>query len=59
MDRRDAIKQACVYAKESADRMVIISGKGTDPYIMEAHGGQIWLESKTKKGTTVFISIPL
>ena len=36
LDRREAIRTACSLAK-SGDA-VLISGKGTDPYIMEAHG---------------------
>jgi UDP-N-acetylmuramoyl-L-alanyl-D-glutamate--2,6-diaminopimelate ligase len=38
MDRRSAIREAFVFAKKIPDSMVIISGKGTDPYIMEANG---------------------
>lgn len=36
MDRREAITHALKQANESTT--VLISGKGTDPYIMEAHG---------------------
>lgn len=36
MDRRQAIAQAISYAKPGS--VVLISGKGTDPYIMEAGG---------------------
>ena len=36
LDRRDAIKKALFSAKE--ENAVIITGKGTDPFIMEAHG---------------------
>jgi UDP-N-acetylmuramoyl-L-alanyl-D-glutamate--2,6-diaminopimelate ligase len=35
-DRRDAIRKALSIAKEGD--AVIITGKGTDPYIMEANG---------------------
>lgn len=42
MDRREAIRKAFqsagIYAKDSLETVVIISGKGTDPYIMEADG---------------------
>lgn len=39
MDRRMAIHEACVRAdKNPTESIVIISGKGTDPYIMESHG---------------------
>ncbi|NQV93162.1 UDP-N-acetylmuramyl-tripeptide synthetase [Candidatus Kaiserbacteria bacterium] len=39
MDRRKAIHEACVRAhKKPIETAVIITGKGTDPYIMEAHG---------------------
>ena len=36
MDRRAAIRAALAYAR--AGDVVLISGKGTDPFIMEAHG---------------------
>jgi UDP-N-acetylmuramoyl-L-alanyl-D-glutamate--2,6-diaminopimelate ligase len=36
MDRREAIKHALSVAAEGD--VVLISGKGTDPYIMEANG---------------------
>ena len=42
IDRRKAIHKAFVYAKKisknNQNTVVIISGKGTDPYIMEANG---------------------
>jgi UDP-N-acetylmuramoyl-L-alanyl-D-glutamate--2,6-diaminopimelate ligase len=41
IDRREAIHEAFKLAKETfnqTDTMVLISGKGTDPYIMEAKG---------------------
>lgn len=39
MDRRKAIHEACARAqKNPTETVVIITGKGTDPYIMEAHG---------------------
>jgi UDP-N-acetylmuramoyl-L-alanyl-D-glutamate--2,6-diaminopimelate ligase len=36
MDRREAIRAALALAKDGD--AVLITGKGTDPYIMEAHG---------------------
>lgn len=36
MDRREAIRNA--FKKASAKSVVLITGKGTDPYIMEANG---------------------
>ena len=39
MDRRDAIRKALSIAKEGD--AIIITGKGTDPYIMEANGEKI------------------
>jgi signal transduction histidine kinase len=27
--------------------------------IVEAHGGEIWVESAPKKGTTIFIWLPI
>ncbi|HEC30779.1 MAG TPA: UDP-N-acetylmuramoyl-L-alanyl-D-glutamate--2,6-diaminopimelate ligase [Candidatus Yonathbacteria bacterium] len=39
MDRRQAIARACSLAKEGAT--VIITGKGTDPYIMGAKGNKL------------------
>ncbi|MEX1120283.1 MAG: cyanophycin synthetase, partial [Candidatus Paceibacterota bacterium] len=38
MDRRTAIYEACLYAQKTEGAVVLISGKGTDPYIMEARG---------------------
>ncbi len=38
MNRREAIREALTYAKNISDAIVLISGKGTDPYIMEAGG---------------------
>ena len=39
LDRREAIKEAFKIAKKGD--VVIITGKGTDPYIMEANGSRI------------------
>ncbi|MCK9352378.1 MAG: UDP-N-acetylmuramyl-tripeptide synthetase [Candidatus Paceibacterota bacterium] len=45
MDRRDAIREAFSIAKEGD--AVIITGKGTDPYIMEANGEKTpWDDAK-------------
>ncbi len=38
MDRRAAIRAALAYARQGD--AVLISGKGTDPFIMEAHGAK-------------------
>jgi UDP-N-acetylmuramyl tripeptide synthase len=39
MDRREAIRKALNFAwNENSKTAVLITGKGTDPYIMEAHG---------------------
>ncbi len=39
LDRREAIAEALALAKSGgAKNAVLITGKGTDPYIMEAHG---------------------
>jgi len=38
LDRKEAIRAACNRAKEIPGSTVLITGKGTDPYIMEAHG---------------------
>lgn len=45
MDRREAIAKAISLAKEGD--AVLITGKGTDPYIMEANGNKIpWSDAK-------------
>jgi UDP-N-acetylmuramoyl-L-alanyl-D-glutamate--2,6-diaminopimelate ligase len=45
MDRRDAIHAALLLAKEGD--VVLVSGKGTDPYIMEAAGAKtLWSDSR-------------
>ncbi len=47
MDRREAIREALTRAHEESHTTslprvaVLITGKGTDPYIMEAHGNKI------------------
>ncbi len=38
LDRRDAIDYALKLANGSKNSAVLITGKGTDPFIMEAHG---------------------
>lgn len=38
MDRRRAIRVALEFAKSGIGDAVLITGKGTDPYIMRAHG---------------------
>ena len=38
MDRRLAIRRALVLANQGKGNCVLVSGKGTDPYIMRAHG---------------------
>ena len=45
MDRRAAIRAALAYAR--AGDAVLISGKGTDPFIMEARGAKIpWSDAQ-------------
>lgn len=48
LDRREAINSAIVRAKKSKkESVVLISGKGTDPYIMEANGKKTpWSDAK-------------
>jgi len=41
IDRREAMHEAFKQARNMPNSMVIISGKGTDPYIMEAGGKKI------------------
>jgi UDP-N-acetylmuramoyl-L-alanyl-D-glutamate--2,6-diaminopimelate ligase len=38
LDRSEAIRAACVRAAQTPGSTVLITGKGTDPYIMEAGG---------------------
>jgi UDP-N-acetylmuramoyl-L-alanyl-D-glutamate--2,6-diaminopimelate ligase len=38
LDRREAIKHACVVAKQTHGSTILVTGKGTDPYIMGAMG---------------------
>lgn len=46
MDRRQAINEALGRAKTGD--VVLITGKGTDPYIMRAHGEkEVWSDSET------------
>ncbi|MEE8378093.1 MAG: ATP-binding protein, partial [Candidatus Aminicenantaceae bacterium] len=49
------------YKVDSSNTTLEGSGLGLNiaKYIIEAHGGNIWLESKIKKGTTVSFTIPL
>lgn len=48
MDRREAIAKAISYAR--IGNVILISGKGTDPYIMEAHGRKIpWSDAEVAK----------
>jgi UDP-N-acetylmuramoyl-L-alanyl-D-glutamate--2,6-diaminopimelate ligase len=45
LDRRQAIRDALKEAKEGD--MVLVTGKGTDPYIMLAHGAkEVWSDKK-------------
>ena len=45
MDRREAIRAALKLAH--AGDAILITGKGTDPYIMEANGRKTpWLDSR-------------
>ena len=44
MDRREAIAKALSLSKP--DDVVLVSGKGTDPYIMEANGKKtVWSDA--------------
>lgn len=48
MDRREAIREAISWARPGD--VVIISGKGTDPYIMEANGMKIpWSDEEVAR----------
>lgn len=48
MDRREAIKHAL--ASAHAGDVVLISGKGTDPFIMGAHGSKLpWSDAKVAR----------
>ena len=48
MDRREAISEAFKSAKK--DDIVIITGKGTDPYIMGANNSKIpWSDASVAK----------
>ena len=48
LNRRDAIKKAFTLAKEKD--IVLITGKGTDPYIMEANGKKTpWSDTQVAK----------
>jgi UDP-N-acetylmuramoyl-L-alanyl-D-glutamate--2,6-diaminopimelate ligase len=38
MNRREAIKTAFIHSQKKQNVVVLITGKGTDPYIMGAHG---------------------
>lgn len=40
LDRRQAIARAIAIAKETKNAAVLITGKGTDPYIMGPHGSK-------------------
>jgi UDP-N-acetylmuramoyl-L-alanyl-D-glutamate--2,6-diaminopimelate ligase len=45
MDRREAIKKAIELAPQGG--YVLVSGKGTDPYIMEANGKKtLWSDAE-------------
>ena len=47
MDRREAIREAVRDASKSENSIVLITGKGTDPYIMGAHNSKIpWNDAK-------------
>jgi UDP-N-acetylmuramyl tripeptide synthase len=50
MDRRKAISTAIREASFASNSVVIITGKGTDPYIMEADGKKIpWSDKEVAK----------
>tara|TARA_B100000745_G_scaffold53689_2_gene31884 strand:+ start:3406 stop:4677 length:1272 start_codon:yes stop_codon:yes gene_type:complete len=47
MDRREAIKRALISASRIPESAVLITGKGTDPYIMRADGAkEPWSDSR-------------
>jgi UDP-N-acetylmuramoyl-L-alanyl-D-glutamate--2,6-diaminopimelate ligase len=47
IDRREAITRAITLAKETANPAVLITGKGTDPYIMGPNGEKIPWDDRT------------
>jgi UDP-N-acetylmuramoyl-L-alanyl-D-glutamate--2,6-diaminopimelate ligase len=47
LDRRAAIERAITLAKELTNPAVLITGKGTDPYIMVANGKKIPWDDRT------------
>ena len=49
------------YKVDSSNTTLEGSGLGLNiaKYIIEAHGGKIWLKSETRKGTTVTFTLPL
>jgi len=47
MDRREAIHRALIYAQRGVGDAVLISGKGTDPYIMGPNGTrEAWSDAR-------------
>jgi UDP-N-acetylmuramoyl-L-alanyl-D-glutamate--2,6-diaminopimelate ligase len=50
MDRRAAIRYALELAKNNKGDAVLITGKGTDPYIMRAHGArEPWSDARVAR----------
>lgn len=50
MDRREAIRTAIESAAKTKDSVVLITGKGTDPYIMKAGGEKLpWSDYEVAK----------
>ncbi len=47
LDRRDAIARAIALAKEKQNPAIIITGKGTDPFIMGKNGTKIAWDDRT------------
>lgn len=47
IDRKEAITRAIALTKETANPAVLITGKGTDPYIMGPNGGKLPWDDRT------------
>ena len=47
LDRREAIARALTIAKETKNAAVLITGKGTDPFIMGPNGTKLAWDDRT------------